>query len=202
MKSFVFLTPEEHFSEVVKEACKNRQIAAQPAVEVYLVQLLRHYLNSKNFHQPPLEEGQEKPPETFAEMYLLAMNAEGLKRKELMRTVADRALYLTGFFGDSLQKKTVDIDYYAEIGSAAYSNLHSWTKENSLAYVYKTFSRRFMDFVEVLNYISEKSSIQSDQNVLRLYDRYLRTGSELAREKLNELGVVTLPKEQLKLSKA
>ena len=59
-----------------------------------------------------------------------------------------------------------------------------------------------MDFVEVLNYISEKSSVQADQNVLRLYDRYLRTGSELAREKLNELGVVTLPKEQLKLSKA
>ncbi len=202
MKSFVFLTPEEHFSEVVKEACKNRQIAAQPAVEVYLVQLLRHYLNSKNFHQAPLEDSQEKPPETFAEMYLLAMNSEGLKRKELMRTVADRALYLTGFFGDSLQKKTVDIDYYAEIGSAAYLNLHSWTKENSLSHVYKTFSRRFMDFVEVLNYISEKSSIQSDQNVLRLYDRYLRTGSELAREKLNELGVVTLPKEQLKLSKA
>ena len=202
MKSFVFLTPEEHFSEVVKEACKNRQIAAQPAVEVYLVQLLRHYLNSKNFHQPPIDDGQEKPPETFAEMYLLAINSEGLKRKELMRTVADRALYLTGFFGDSLQKKTVDIDYYAEIGSAAYLNLHSWTKENSLSHVYKTFSRRFMDFVEVLNYISEKSSIQSDQNVLRLYDRYLRTGSELAREKLNELGVVTLPKEQLKLSKA
>lgn len=202
MKSFVFLTPEEHFSEVVKEACKNRQIAAQPAVEVYLVQLLRHYLISKNFHQAPSDEGQEKPPETFAEMYLKAMNSDGLKRKELMRTVADRALYLTGFFGDSLQKKTVDIDYYAEIGSAAYSNLHSWTKENSLSHVYKTFSRRFMDFVEVLSYISEKSSIQSDQNVLRLYDRYLRTGSELAREKLNELGVVTLPKEQLKLSKA
>lgn len=202
MKSFVFLTPEEHFSEVVKEACKNRQIAAQPAVEVYLVQLLRHYLNSNNFHQPPIDEGSEKPPETFAEMYLLAMNSDGLKRKELMRTVADRALYLTGFFGDSLQKKTVDIEYYAELGSAAYLNLHSWTKENSLSHVYKTFSRRFMDFVEVLNYISEKSSVQSDQNVLRLYDRYLRTGSELAREKLNELGVVTLPKEQLKLSKA
>lgn len=202
MKSFIFLTPEEHFSEVVKEACKNRHITAQPAVEVYLVQLLQYYLNSKNFHNVPLDESHEKPPETFAEMYLLAINSDAIKRKELMRTVADRALYLTGFFGDSLQKKTVDIDYYAEIGSAAYLNLHSWTKENALSYVYKTFSKRFMDFVEVLNYISEKSSIQSDQNVLRLYDRYLRTGSELAREKLNELGVVTLPKEQLKLSKA
>ena len=68
--------------------------------------------------------------------------------------------------------------------------------------VFTTFSKRFNDFVDVLNYVSEKSQIQSDSNVLKLYDRYLRTGSELAREKLNELGVVTLPKEQLKISKA
>ena len=70
--------------------------------------------------------------------------------------------------------------------------------EDSLSQVYQTFSKRFMDFVEVLNYISEKSTIQADHDVLRLYDRYLRTGSELAREKLNELGVVIVPKEQLK----
>lgn len=202
MKSFVFLTPEEHFSEVVKEACKNRQIKAQPAVEVYLIQLLQFYLNSKNLHSPYKEDCQDRPTETFAEMYLQAINAESNKKRELMRAVADRSLYLTGFFADSLQRKTVDIEYYAEIGSAAYLNLHTWTKEEGLSRVYKTFSKRFMDFVEVLNYISEKSIVQSDQNVLSLYDRYLRTGSELAREKLIDLGIIVLPKEQLKLSKA
>ena len=119
-----------------------------------------------------------------------------------MRTVAERSLYLTGFFSDSLQRKIVDIDYYTEIGRAAYQSLYSITKEDSLSYVYKTFSVKFLDFVEVLNYISEKSLIQADQNILRLYDRYLRTGSKMAREKLIELGVVTLPKEQLKLNKA
>lgn len=202
MKSFVFLTPEQHFSEVVQEACKSRQIKTHPAVEIYLVQLLGRYLDSKNFYTPLLDDSTEKPPETFAEMYLTAINAETPKNKEMMRIVADRSLYLTGFFADSLMRKTVDIDYYIEIGSAAYSNLHSWTREDGLSDVYQTFSKRFGDFVEVLNYISEKSLIQGDQNVLRLYDRYMRTGSELAREKLNELGVVTVPKEQLKTSKA
>lgn len=201
MKSFVFLTPEQHFSEAVKEACLQRQIQTQPDVEIYLVQLLQHYLDSKNFHRPLQEDSTEKPLDTFAEMYLKAMTLEPTKKKELMRIVADRALYMTGFFGDSLQRKIVDIDYYIEIGSAAYFNLHTWTREDSLAHVYKTFSKRFIDFVEVLNYISEKSIIQADQNVLRLYDRYMRTGSELAREKLQELGVVTVPKEQLKVSK-
>ena len=202
MKSFVFLTPEQHFSEVVKEACENRQVKTQPMIEVYLVQLLRFYLDSKNLHSAQLDDSQEKPLHTFAEMYLTAINAESPKNKEMMRTVADRALYLTGFFGDSLQRKVVDIDYYVDIGSAAYSNLHVWTKEEPLTDVYKTFSKRFSEFVDVLNYISEKSLVQSDTNVLRLYDRYLKTGSELAREKLNELGVMTISKEQLKLNKA
>lgn len=202
MKSFVFISPEEHFAEVVKEAFDHRQVKSQPHIQAYLVQLLKFYLDSRNLHGPVFEESSENPPETFAEMYLQAINAETTKKKELMRAVAERTLYLTGFFSDSFQRKIVDIDYYVEIGSAAYSNLSSWTKQDTLATVYATFSKRFQDYVEVLNYVSEKSQIQADQNVLRLYDRYLRTGSDLAREKLTELGVVTLPKEQLKLSKA
>ncbi|MGZ3692430.1 MAG: hypothetical protein ACXVAX_13060, partial [Pseudobdellovibrio sp.] len=160
------------------------------------------YVDTRNLFLHLQTDSKEKPLETFAEMYMTAIAAENPKNRELMRIVADRALYLTGFFGDSLQRKIVDMDYYIEIGSAAYSNLHAWTREDSLAGVYKTFSNRFADYVEVLSYISEKSQVQADQNVLRLYDRYLRTGSDLAREKLNELGVLTVPKEQLKTSKA
>ncbi|MFZ3230144.1 MAG: hypothetical protein WA160_08060 [Pseudobdellovibrio sp.] len=202
MKSFVFISPEEHFSEVVSEACVERKVKMHPQVQAYLVQVLNRYLISKNFHQPLQNDSTEKPPETFAEMYLTAISAESPKNKELMRTVADRSLYLTGFFSESLHKKIVDIEYYTDIGSAAYYNLSVWTKEDTLSNVFSTFSKRFKDFVEVLNYVSEKSIVQADQNVLNLYDRYLRTGSELAREKLNELGVVTLTKEQLKQSKA
>jgi len=202
MKSVLLISAEEHFSEVIKEACVETQVKAHPQIEAYLVQILKHYLISKNFHRPVQEDSTEKPPDTFAEMYLTAMNSESPRNKELMRTVADRSLYVTGFFAESLHKKIVDVDYYADIGSAAYHNLAVWTKEDTLSTIFTTFSKRFKEFVNVLNYVSEKSSIQGDQNVLKLYDRYLRTGSDLAREKLNELGVVTLTKEQLKVSKA
>ena len=184
MKSFVFISPEEHFTEVVKEACAQRHVKTQPQIEAYLVQLLKYYLDSKNLHQSAPNESGESPPQTFAEMYLKAINSESTKKKELMRTLADRSLYLTGFFSEHFQRKIVDMDYYVEIGSAAYQNLSTWTREDTLSAVYSTFSKRFQEYVEVLNYISEKSLVQSDQNVLRLYDRYLRTGSDLAREKL------------------
>ena len=118
-----------------------------------------------------------------------------------MKILADRALYMSGFFGDSLQKKLIDVDYYMEMGSAAYTNLSHWTKEDQVSSIYKIFSENFSDFVHVLNYVSEKSAVKGDQDILRLYERYVRTGSEMARERLNELGVVTAPSEIAKLSK-
>jgi dimeric dUTPase (all-alpha-NTP-PPase superfamily) len=85
------------------------------------------------------------------------------------------------------------------MGGAAYESLSYVIKEDSLAMVYKVISKRFLEFVDVFTYISQQSLVQSDESILRLYDRYLRTGSELAREKLIEMGVVTLSKDQIKL---
>lgn len=204
MSAFLFISPEQHFSEALKEALEQRKVKSFPHLETYLIHMLKHYLDSRNLFTPHSTHGEnnENPPETLAEMYLIAMNSENARKKEIMKTLADRSLYLAGFFGDSLQKKLVDIDYYSEMGSAAYFNLATWTKEDHLSEVYKTFSKRFIEFVEVLSYMSEKSAVQADQNVLRLYDLYLKTGSEMAREKLTQLGIVTLSKEQLKLNKA
>lgn len=204
MSTFIFISPEQHFSEALKEALEQRKVKSFPHLETYLIHMLKHYLDSRNLFTPHSTHGEKNitPPETLAEMYLIAMNSEIARKKEIMKTLADRSLYLAGFFGDSLQKKLVDIDYYSEMGSAAYYNLATWTKEDHLSEVYKTFSKRFVEFVEVLGYMSEKSAIQADQNVLRLYDLYLKTGSEMAREKLNQMGIVTLSKEQLKLNKA
>jgi len=204
MSSFVFISPEQHFSEALKEALTHRKVKSFPQLETYLVHMLKHYLDSKNLFSPVVVriENSEQKPETLAEMYLVAMSADSPKNKEIMKILADRSLYLAGFFGDSLQKKIVDIDYYSDIGSVAYSNLATWTKDDHLSQVYKTFSKRFLDFVDVLSYISDKSQVQSDHNVLRLYEKYIRTGSEVAREKLSQMGIVTIPKEQLKVTKA
>ena len=116
----------------------------------------------------------------------------------MLRKLGDRTLYISGFFGDSLSRKVVDIDYYAQIGGSAYATLAHCTREDTLAKVYHVFSARFMDFVDVLTFISHQSLIKSDQSILRLYDRYLRTGSELAKDKLIEAGVLTVPSRQQK----
>lgn len=198
----LFISPEGFFQEMVQKGLTDRKIQTLPVVESYLVNLLQHYLDARNlFDSTYASEGGQKNPQTLAEAYLIAHNSELTVRVEMLRKLGDRALYISGFFGDSLSRKIVDIDYYAEIGGAAYASLAQCTRENTMAKVYDTFAHRFLDFVDVLTYISHHSLIKSDESILRLYERYMRTGSGLAREKLVEMGVLTLPQDQVKLGK-
>jgi len=193
---------QDFFKEVVDEAIAKRNVQVGPSIKNYLVSVLVHYLDARNlFEQDVNQTTGRKEDETLAEMYLRANQSPLAEKQGLLKKLGDRTLYISGFFGDSLERKIVDIDYYAEMGGAAYAGLASCVHEDTLAQVYKTFSRQFLDFVDVLTYISQRSMVQSDQNILRLYDRYLRTGSPLAREKLAEIGVVTIPADQIKLTK-
>lgn len=198
----LFISSAEFFQELVQLGLSQRRIQTLPLVENYLVNLLQHYLDARNlFESEYTGESGQKNSQTLAEMYLTAQNADPVSKVEMLRKLGDRTLYISGFFGDSLSRKIVDIDYYAEIGGSAYGMLAQCTRENAMVKVYDIFSRRFLDFVDVLTYISHHSLVKSDESILRLYDRYMRTGSELAREKLVEMGVLTLPKDQVKLGK-
>jgi len=195
----LLLSSRDYFSEVVENAMTKRNLRTYPAVQTYLVDLLEHYLDARNLHDEKTDGSGATAPTTLAEMYLRANNAEISEKREILKRLGDKSLYISGFFGDSLERKIVDIEYYADMGGAAYDILAKVSKEDTTAKVYQVFSKRFIEFVDVLSYISQQSFVKSDQSILRLYDRYLRTGSELAREKLIEMGVVTVSKDNIRL---
>lgn len=190
MKLELFVSPKQHFEELVDNGISRFQIRTPKAVQDYLVGLLEFYLDTRNLF--PAQNL------TLAETYLQSAQMDSANRREALKQMGDRCLYVSGFFSDSLQRKLVDVDYYADMGVAAYGQLAGLATEDTTAQVYRVFSKRFLEFVDVLSFISQKSLVQTDESVLRLYDRYLRTGSTLARERLEELGVVTLPTEQVK----
>ena len=191
-KHSFLVSPHQFFSEAVKSSFTKRNVKAPPGTQTYLVGILEYYLDSKNFVEQPT---------TLAEMFFQAANTPPPKNLELLKRLGDRSLYVSGFFGDSLNRKVVDVDYYAEMGGAAYASLANFVKEDLTAQMYRTFSNRFVEFVDVLTEISQQSMVHSDEGLLRLYDRYVKTGSELAREKLIEMGVLTLTPDQAKLTK-
>lgn len=195
----LFIAPGDYFRELVREGLSQRKIETFPHVESYLVYLLEHHLDARNLFDPEYDESGRKIPNTLAEMYLHANNSsDQVVRVELLKKLGDRSLYVSGFFADSLQRKLVDVDYYVNMGGVAYAALASCVREDASARVYSTISQRFVEFMDVLTYISHSSLIQTNESVLRLYDRYMATGSEMAREKLTEMGVLPIGQDQAK----
>jgi len=197
----LLLSSKDFFYQAVSDAFTKRKIQTYPSVQTYLVGMLEYYMDARKLFDQEMDEQGKRQPNTLAEMLLTANNLAIAEKHSLLKKLGDKSLYVSGFFGDSLSRKLVDVDYYADMGGSAYGLLAETVKEDTMAQVYKVFSKRFLDFVDVLTYISQQSMIQSDQNILRLYDRYMRTGSELAKEKLIEMGVLQLSGDQLKLGR-
>jgi hypothetical protein len=183
--------PNQFFTEVVHDAFEDRRIATFPMAERYMVELLSNFISASAFFNEDLETG-ERPNETLAEMLYQATQIESPRNHYILKRMGDVSLYVSGFFGDSLTRKVVDVEYYAGMGGMAYAALAGSHRDDFSRKVYKEYSHRFLDFVEVLTYISQKVMIQNDQNLLSLYERYVRTGDRLAREHLLEKGIIPI----------
>ncbi len=197
--SELLLPSREFFQCKIEEAIDIRQIKMDQVIKSYLVDLLEHYLDIRNLYQEEDEKGRKKVT-TLAETFLLALNQERNIKIGQLKKLGDRALYISGFFGDSLRRKIIDLDYYVDMGGAAYGALSRSVEEESFSEVYREFSERFVDFMDVLAYISQETQIQDNKSLIHLYDRYLRTGSELAKDKLVELGLLNSSVEQKKIN--
>jgi hypothetical protein len=137
--------------------------------------------------------------DTLAEMYLRAQNSPQPLRLEMLKKLGDSSLYISGFFGDSLSRKVVDIEYYVDMGGVAYHSLAASAQDEKMSRMFGEFAARFPEFVDVLTFISQDALIQTNEDLLKLYDRYMATGSRLAGEQLVEKG---LPIADLQKSKA
>jgi hypothetical protein len=182
-------SPRAYFIDRVEGALERLKFAPLPLSRHYLVDLLQHFMFSSNLFPTDEETGRARR-ETLAEMYFKAQSATPPQRFDLLKKLGDSSLYICGFFGDSLTRKIVDIDYYVDMGGVAYAALSTSASNENLAQVYGEYALRFPEFVDVLTYISQDSRIQTNEDLLRLYDRYLSTGSRLAEEQLLEKGLL------------
>ncbi len=193
----LLISTGDFFVEAVENAFAERRFSTFPSAQSYLVKLLEYYVPAGNLFDEVDEQGRLKRS-TFAETFLRAMSAEPHLRAEMLKKMADRALYITGFFSDSLQRKVIDVDYYAEMGVTAYGALADSSREDLSAKVYREYAEKFIRFSEILTTISVQARIQDEANIMRLYETYAKTGSDLARERLLERGLIAVPLSDLK----
>ncbi len=198
--SGLLLSSREAFDQIVTDAFERRKLKTFPHVKTYLVGLLETYIPTENLFDD-FDSSGRRVRETLAETFLRAQNADLITRIELLKKLAERSLYISGFFGDSLQRKLIDVDYYAGMGSTAYNALSDCVREDTSARVYREVGQRFYEFVDVLTDISNQAQISDENNILRLYEVYARTGSDYARERLISKGLIAVPRTNLPFKK-
>jgi hypothetical protein len=86
-------------------------------------------------------------------------------------------------------KQIGDLDYYAAIGGFAYASL-SRTETDSFSSVFAELAEKFITFTDVLSEVSERTWCTSNGDLLRLYEKWLQTGSRRSGQLLLEHGVV------------
>jgi hypothetical protein len=169
----------EYFKELVEGALAHQRISAGELTSFYVVNLLTGFL------QRPKYDDDTPMAVRLAE----AINAAGAKQRDSLRQIGDQSLFMSGFFADSFQRKLVDVDYYANIGGTAYAALSRY-ETDAFSSVFAELADNFVRFADVLSEVSERASCASNADLLRLYERWLKTGSRRCGQLLVERGVV------------
>ena len=175
-------SPAEYFKELVETAIEHQRIAVHNLTSFYLVNLLTGFVQFDRSST----SGADEP---LGMRLARALQAGGSRRRDGLREVGDLSLFISGFFADSLTRSLVDVDYYIQLGECAYGSL-ARRGDAALAEVFDELAGKFTECVDVLSEVSERSALASNSDVLRLYEKWIRTRSRRSGDLLVERGIV------------
>ena len=197
MAEKLILDSDQYFRKAVEEAFIESRVSTNPYVKTYLVDVLKHYLFVENLYDTKDSSG-KKTRKTLAESLLHANQLKSRERFDLLKKLGDSSLYISGFFSDSFQRKIIDVDYYVDVGRMAFDSLSQDVEEDTFSRLYQQISSQFLQLVDVLARISQKSKMMDEENILRMMDVYSKTGSAFIEETLVEKGVFNSQAKQTK----
>jgi len=167
------------FAELLAGALDRTRVWPSPLATAYLVELLEERVA----WGPVPGAG-----ETLAEALLAARRESGAARIRHLRGLGDRALFVSGFFGDSLARRPVGIRYYGDAGRLAYAGV-SAALGAPQSQLFEELADRFVEFAEVLAEVGDSTRARGARGLVPLYERYLRTGSARDRRRLLRRGL-------------
>lgn len=182
IETFADLSP--WFEQQLDEALTRRGVTAGERTRAYLVDLLARV-------------GVGRDPDVLktplaiqlAEARSVMGEAERLRR---FRALGDDALYLRGFCTEHLEHRGISAEYVATLGEAAYVQagaLATRSAGRGVSEVYRELARKFAGLAEALDEIRESTVFRTPRDIVRLYDRWLKTHSPRIAERLTEEGV-------------
>ncbi|MEX2352915.1 MAG: hypothetical protein WD709_01915 [Gammaproteobacteria bacterium] len=177
----------EFFQGAVQSAISNQHLTISGETTLYLGNLLTSFVCSERLYDTTSDGVMLKP---LAQHYLEALEAGSVQERILiLRRLGDISLFISGLFAQSLKRSLVDVDYYIAMGGNAYSCLSDTNNRSALTTVFAELSQRFIEMVDVLSEVGETANLANNNDVLRLYEIWLKSGSKRAGEKLRQIGI-------------
>ena len=174
-------SPTEYFRDLVETAMQHQRLAARELTSFYLVNLLAGFIR--------VDHPAAAVDEPLGVRFAKALQTAGIQQRDALRKVGDLSLFISGFFADSLNRSLVDVDYYIQLGESAYGSL-ARNGDAALGDVFDELAGRFPAFVDVLSEVSERTALTSNADLLRLYEKWIRTRSRRSGDILVERGIV------------
>lgn len=175
------------FHERLEACLRKRSEHVSDETQLYLVELLA----VRGLRAVPGKE--EVCGRPLAMILAHAAEAEGEDRVRLFRGLGDEALYTVGFFADHLEHRGITEDYVTRMGGGAYDTASKLAErspsEAIRSDVYRELGERFTTFAHVLDDVKESTAFRTPQDIVRLYDKWRRTGSPRIAERLSAEGV-------------
>jgi hypothetical protein len=185
---------KEFFRDALHDALTHQHVAVEGETEHYVVNLLTLFSNPDVLYERDPQEPASRP----RLKPLVVMLGEALEaptheaRCRGLQRLGDVSLFIAGFFAAGFARKLVDVDYHIAMGGRAYGTLAEScppSRGRTLRQVFAELASKFVPVVDALNEISESSYQHSDRDRLRLYELWVKTGSERSRRLLRKLGL-------------
>ncbi len=184
---------KEFFKDALHDALSHQHVAVEGETEHYVVNLLTMFSDADALYErTPRDESRSrlKPLVVMLGEALEAPTPEARCRG--LQRLGDVSLFIAGFFSAGFARKLVDVDYHIAMGGRAYGTLAESVpaaRGRTLRQVFAELAAKFQPMVDALNEISESAYQHSAQDRLRLYELWVKTGSERSRRILRNLGI-------------
>ncbi len=168
-----------YFHEAVDVACSRQGLEATPSSSYYVVSVLESFADAEELY--PLGDDGRRREEALAQLLQAALEESSAGRVQHYRRLGDLALFVSGFFADSLRRRPVGVPYYIAMGQAAYGTLSGLfrerRREGGFDEIFEELADTFPAWVEVLHEVAERWSLMSpleDQETVALLERLRR----------------------------
>lgn len=186
---------QEFFRDSVDAAMASNRVVVDSDVAHYVVNLLTLAARSEYLYEQTDAGYQQKP---LALMLVDAAQAGNAGERNLaLQRLGDVALFTAGFMAEALQRRSVGIGYYVNMGGGAYRTLSAkirgTARGQALSALFMELAAHFPDLVDVLHEVRDSARGCRDDDILRLYETWLGTGSRRAGRLLRQAGVEPNP---------